>query len=246
MSDTDIISIAGMALLSAAILIVLLYLGLPWLYGRLLRMRLTRKVTDTGSVALTFDDGPGDRLTPAILHLLDELNVKATFFLLGKNIFSREHLVKTLAQKGHDIGCHGYDHLHGWKVGPFRMVKDIKKGWQTLDTALGRKDGIYFYRPPSGKLNLSSLVYLLSHRVPVIYWTHDLGDTSPRDLRDSSLAADQIRSSDGAVLLMHDFDRRDPNKEKFILESIKNAVLTARQIGLPLVTISELLANTEK
>jgi len=239
-SDPAVIAVVVMVLLSAAVLVVLLYLGLPWLYGRFLRVRLSHQVAAAGSVALTFDDGPGLRLTPAILDLLDELNVKATFFLLGKNVISREHLVKALADKGHDIGCHGYDHLNAWQAGPRRIVKDIKNGWQALDNALGRKGGKYFYRPPSGKLNLISLLFLLWHRVPVVYWTCDLGDTSPRDHRDSGQAADQIRSSGGAVLLMHDFDRRDPNKEKFILESIRNVVVTARQIGLPMVTVSQL------
>lgn len=61
---------------------------------------------------MTFDDGPGSSLTPSILSILAESKAKATFFPLGRNIAGREAIVGQIAQQGHDICSHGYDHLH--------------------------------------------------------------------------------------------------------------------------------------
>ena len=64
-----------------------------------------KKPTDTNKVAyLTFDDGPGNKLTPIILRLLEKYDVRATFFLLGKNIEGRETIVRQIIAQGHDIG----------------------------------------------------------------------------------------------------------------------------------------------
>ena len=111
-------------------------------------------------LVLTFDDGPGNRLTPAILGLLTEYNAKATFFLLGRNVVGRESIVKQITASGHEIGSHGYDHLHHWKVSPVRAIIDIKRGWQAIDDALGRQSRTYPFRPPYGKMNLASLLYV--------------------------------------------------------------------------------------
>ena len=47
------------------------------------------------TVYLTFDDGPSDRVTPKILDVLDEENVKATFFIIGQQAERRDYLIKT-------------------------------------------------------------------------------------------------------------------------------------------------------
>ena len=63
----------------------------------------------TRHVALTFDDGPDRDSTPAFLGLLDALDVRATFFVLGAHLGDRG-LVREMAAAGHEIGVHGWDH----------------------------------------------------------------------------------------------------------------------------------------
>ena len=64
-----------------------------------------------GRVCLTFDDGPSADITPKILDLLKENDIKATFFVLGytKNM---EELVRRIYEEGHTIGLHGYSHVY--------------------------------------------------------------------------------------------------------------------------------------
>lgn len=65
---------------------------------------------DSKVVYLTFDDGPSPVVTDKILDVLKEYNVKATFFVVGKEIPNREKILKRIHQEGHSIGLHSYYH----------------------------------------------------------------------------------------------------------------------------------------
>jgi peptidoglycan/xylan/chitin deacetylase (PgdA/CDA1 family) len=173
------------------------------------------------------------------MDLLDQNNAKASFFFLGRNIVGKETTVKQLAERGHDICSHGYDHLHYWKVSPFRALSDIRRGWKAIDTALGVKRGKYPFRPPYGKLNIFCLMYLLFHQVPIIYWLVDSGDTWLKPPNDTYLAEITQRTG-GTVTLSHDFDRGDRDRERYVLESIRCILAAAKENGMRFLTVSEL------
>jgi len=69
----------------------------------------TGGVSVPGMIYLTFDDGPSTSITPKILDILKEKNVKATFFILNYSD-NTEYLVKRIVDEGHSIGIHGYSH----------------------------------------------------------------------------------------------------------------------------------------
>ena len=59
---------------------------------------------------LTFDDGPTKTITPKVLDILEEEDVKATFFVIGKSVESYPEIVKRAYEEGHYIANHGYSH----------------------------------------------------------------------------------------------------------------------------------------
>lgn len=63
-------------------------------------------------VFLTFDDGPSSNITPLILDLLKENNIKATFFTLGSRVVQNPEIVKREYEEGHFIANHGYSHVY--------------------------------------------------------------------------------------------------------------------------------------
>jgi len=200
---------------------------------------LKQKAKKLNSLVLTFDDGPGSRLTPAILRILSEHSAKATFFLLGRNISGQEQIVRQILDQGHEICSHGYNHVDYLKISPMRTIKDIKQGWQAIDAALGINNSKYAFRPPRGKLNIVSLLYLLFCRVPIVYWSVDLGDTWFETI-DPARIAHLAEKAGGAVSLAHDFDRSDDTLDPLILESVRSALTMARQTGMQVLTCSEL------
>lgn len=76
-------------------------------------------------VALTFDDGPNGKYTPALLEGLKERGVHATFFLMGKNIEGKEELVRQIQSDGHLIGNHTYDHVELDKISEEAAKEEI-------------------------------------------------------------------------------------------------------------------------
>jgi peptidoglycan/xylan/chitin deacetylase (PgdA/CDA1 family) len=220
--------------------VAFVYGGVPLLYGRVSRFLLKRKAVELNAIVLTFDDGPGSKLTLDILSILAEGKAKATFFLLGRNIAGREAIVRQIAEQGHDICSHGYDHLHSLKVSPFRVLSDIKRGWAAIDAALGTTRKKYPFRPPNGKLNIICLLYLLLRKVPIVYWSLDSGDTWP-EIPDKRRVAQATERAGGVVSLAHDFDRENENRGRYVVESVKVALAMAADKGMRVLTVSELL-----
>lgn len=218
-----------------------LYIPFPWAMGRSLRKMQKRKAIRQDQLFLTFDDGPGNRLTPRILSILNENGIKATFFLLGRNIAGRESLIKAIVKDGHAVASHSYSHFHAWKILPWRSISDIKKGWKAINAVLPDNNTKYAYRPPCGKLNLFSLFFLWWNKVPVIFWSIDSLDTWPQRQRSVEYAAQKIQEDRGGIVLFHDFDRAANLVDDYVLDSLKAAIAMGKKMNLKFVTIEQLL-----
>ncbi|MDP2685306.1 MAG: polysaccharide deacetylase family protein [bacterium] len=119
-----------------------------WALGKDIYWGLDKKKTENGknAMALTFDDGPNEQ-TEELLNILKEKNVKATFFVVGSLIEGREHILKRIADEGHNIGMHEWDHkvmsekvdLKKRLVGPLDSFGDIKKTMDKIEEVTGQK-----------------------------------------------------------------------------------------------------------
>lgn len=109
---------------------------------------------NTGVIYLTFDDGPSTDITPKILNVLAEENVKATFFILNYNTIT-ERLVKREATEGHSIGIHGYSHDYN-KI--YQSVETYMQNVTRLQDKIKRTTGVttYITRFPGGSSNTVS------------------------------------------------------------------------------------------
>jgi peptidoglycan/xylan/chitin deacetylase (PgdA/CDA1 family) len=223
---------------SIIISLALLYFAVPWLYCQancnVLRFRSRRR----RAIAITFDDGPGATVTPEILKILNEHNAKATFFVLGTNVPGNESILREIASSGHLIASHGYSHLNHWKVMPQKAIADINQGWKAIDTALNRNAGRYAFRPPYGKLNIFTLLYLLVKRVPIIMWSFDICDTRPGpDGMPPALKPGIIR---GDVLVAHDYERKNAAFRARLMNSIRSILQEAQNNKIAVIRITDL------
>lgn len=104
--------------------------------------------TDERAVALTFDDGPDNARTPLILQILEQLEIPATFFVVGALAQRSRRLVYDLVAAGHEIGNHGYDHVDLATTTPDRVVASIVDGADAIAQVTGVRTR--FFRPPNG------------------------------------------------------------------------------------------------
>lgn len=101
---------------------------------------------------LTFDDGPNVSVTPKVLDILKDENVKATFFVIGKNVDSHPEIVKRAYDEGHFIANHGYDHNNSvlYKNSE-SFINEIKKTDLAIGNAIGVQDYCsHVFRFPNG------------------------------------------------------------------------------------------------
>ena len=131
-----------------------------------------KKITDEKKIWLTFDDGPEQEVTEFILETLKKLNIKASFFLIGKNIQEFPELTKEIIKKGHIIGNHSFSHLNGFKSKNEEYIYDIELGQKLINEKLvemGITNKIKIFRPPYGRI-LPRQIKSLKENYKIVMW----------------------------------------------------------------------------
>ncbi len=109
--------------------------------------------TGKNEIILTFDDGPVKGVTDKILDLLNEYNIKATFFVIGKNVLAHPELLKRIVDEGHIVGNHSMSHLPLKNLDP-ALWKDIVKNEvldnHTLLLPYMQNNKHFYFRAPEG------------------------------------------------------------------------------------------------
>ncbi|MDA8344530.1 MAG: polysaccharide deacetylase family protein [Thermaerobacter sp.] len=157
--------------------------------------------TGAREVALTFDDGPDPRNTPAILHLLSEYHARATFFVLGVQAKRYPGLVETIERDGNEIGSHGMSHRSLPSLKPSRVTYELSSTAGLIQELTG--SGPLFFRPPYGNLSPTVLTTAAHLHETVTLWTIDTRDWAGRSAKDiAKTVLSQLRP--GAIVLLHD------------------------------------------
>ncbi len=162
---------------------------------------LTTIPNDDNKIALTFDDGPTEN-TAAILDKLDELGVKATFFVCGDGIDARLEDAKAIVQAGHELGNHSYSHKR-MIFKSYDFCKEEVAETNELIRASGY-DGEIFFRPPYGKKLFVLPYYLNQNDMKTVMWSIEpetiLGyNASPDEI--AQYVIDNVKS--GSIILLH-------------------------------------------
>ena len=127
--------------------------------------------TSKMELALTFDDGPLAKNTPQVLSILKKNNIKATFFLLGENMYGNEKIIKQIIADGHEIGLHTYSHPNFYKCSEEEIRKEIDMNLDLLQKIANYKPKII--RPPYGIVTKSFLKIAQQKKLTIISWSND-------------------------------------------------------------------------
>ncbi|ODV57119.1 MULTISPECIES: polysaccharide deacetylase family protein [Lysinibacillus] len=188
--------------------------------------------TNDKVVALTFDDGP-TKNTDAILSLLDDFQVKATFFLIGKDIEEHPEEARKIAAAGHQIGNHTYSHKRMVLKSPAFIKHEIEKT-DDLIAEIGYTKSIVV-RPPYGKKLIGFPYYLNKHQRETITWNLEPDTFFTQADEKVRYVKENIRP--GSIILMHPMYDSTENE----LQAIEEILQTLLDEGYTFVTIDELL-----
>lgn len=219
---------------------ITVYYLIPFGVKTVMRRRFLSRIARSPYAYLTFDDGPDPYSTPEILNLLSSAEIKATFFVLGSRVEKHKELVHRMIQEGHEVGEHSLNHHNPLKRDPWTTYRDLVGGAKPLDS-LGVPQSGRLFRPPYGKFNLVSLVYVFLGRRRVAFWNND-----PRDYESNSgekvarYVMDHL--SDSKVILLHD-GRRGVGKSdtKVTVRAVELVIETAAQNSVRFAPLGELL-----
>lgn len=193
---------------------------------------ITRVVTRKPLVAMTFDDGPHPRLTPALLDVLKARNIRATFYVIGQNVVRYPQLMQRMVAEGHEIGNHTYRHPTLSRLGTESIQREMDRTTLAVFQTTGKAP--VTMRPPYGSItqNQRKMVYQ-TRGLPTVLWSVD-----PRDWQrpGSQVVANRIvgNAHRGAVILAHDIHSPTVRAMPAALDG-----LLAR--GFEFTTVSELL-----
>lgn len=141
-------------------------------------------------VVLTFDDGPSGVYTESILRSLKEVDAKAIFFLLGRNVDQNPEIVKKVAADGHAVGSHSANHAclnstsacrttNGGRAFTLdESLAQIRGGHQSIQNVLGWVDP--FFRFPYGESSTEMSAFLKRNQVGEFHWNIDSEDWKDR------------------------------------------------------------------
>jgi peptidoglycan-N-acetylglucosamine deacetylase len=211
---------------------------LPHLVRAAQKMSLRRLCTATRSLVLTYDDGPGYLVTARLLDLLSSAGHKAVFFPLGRQAAEYGHLLDRMVGDGHEVGCHGQDHVHAWRAWPWEAVQDMELGYQSVAPWV-KPDAVF--RPPHGKLTVPTWLCSRWRGRSLGWWTLDSGDTHDPLPENPQSVADSAARSGGGVVLMHDFHCL-PKQVDYVLQTTELLFATAKREGLTIRRFCDLHA----
>jgi len=178
-------------------------------------------------IALTYDDGPCTGPGYRIMDAFEKAGQRCTFFVVGNRISSRAEEVKSMADRGFEIGNHSWSHAYYNKLSADQIRADVERCNEAIRQVTGVTPAVI--RTPGG---IKSGIIMENMALPMVLWNIDTLDWKTRNA-DSTVNAVLSKVKDGDVILMHElYGATATATERLVPE------LVAR--GYQLVTVSEL------
>ena len=201
--------------------------------------------SDEKQVYLTFDDGPSKNVTPQILDILKEHDVKATFFVLGARVDLYPEITKRAFEEGHYIANHGYSHQYS-KI--YENKDTVFQEYVECDKSIRNAIGIpefnsYLFRFPGGssggryeRIKAEAREHFRSYGVAFTNWNCLTGDAEGKNTKEECFQEFMNTKVDNSlVVLMH-----DSNEKVQTVESLSDIIVQLKNEGYTFKTFYEI------
>src|ERR1700730_12720555 len=184
-------------------------------------------------IAMTFDDGPSQKLTPKLLDLLAAHHIKATFFVIGQNVVDHPEVVQRAIREGHEIGNHSWSHPNLGKMSDENVRRELQKTDDAIKSAAGVRPTLM--RPPYGSITAHEKKWIhADFGYQIILW-----DVDPLDWKRPGPTAVCNRilkeTRAGSIVLSHDI-------HPGTIEAMPATFEQLEAKGFRFVTVSQLIA----
>jgi peptidoglycan/xylan/chitin deacetylase (PgdA/CDA1 family) len=231
------LTLGSMAMLGAVVIAFLTVIGLGAAIPQLSLFGpfVCRGNPSRRCVALTFDDGPDARSTPALLEVLRERGVEAAFFCIGQRVAAHPDLAARIVGGGHLLENHTYAHsktTNLFTVGRLRM--ELARTQTVIQQATGTAP--LLFRPPMGLSNPRVFRAARSLGLTVVGWSArglDTKITEPERI----VARIERRLEPGAIILLHD---GNIPAERLVV-TVKSLLDRLRALGYDVVRLDRML-----
>jgi peptidoglycan/xylan/chitin deacetylase (PgdA/CDA1 family) len=195
---------------------------------------------DGERVVMTFDDGPDEDATPAILDALEAAGIRATFFVVGEQLMRHHSLARRAALAGHELALHGFAHPRHPELFPPDARDEVARGVGAFEAVAGAPPR--FFRPPYGRFSEHSHKACGALGLEPAYWSawgidwYDIGAAEIADLVVRDLSA-------GSIVVLHDSARYGHRPSaRPTADAIPAIAAAAAERGLEWVTLAEAVA----
>lgn len=187
--------------------------------------------TDKKECSISFDAAWGNEQTDTLLDILDENNVKTTFFLVGDWVKKYPDSVKKIAEKGHDVGNHSSTHAYMTQLPRSKKIGELNDCNREIKKLTGKCPTLF--RPPYGDYDNDVVDAVNSLGMYCVQWSIDSLDW--KDPSVDQIVQNCVRNLDnGSIILLHNGAKNTPEALPRVIEAI-------RAKGFKLVPISKLL-----
>jgi len=187
-------------------------------------------------VAMTFDDGPSEKLTPELLDILAQHHIHATFFVIGSNVVEHPEILRRAVREGHEIGNHSWSHPAFGKMRDESVRAELQKTDDAIRAAIGLRPVLM--RPPYGSITARQKKWINSEfGYRIILW-----DVDPLDWKRPGPAIVTSRilreTRPGSIILSHDI-------HPGTIKAMPGTFDQLQAKGFKFVTVSELIAMSK-
>jgi len=202
-------------------------------FGRNAGLTFNRVAVAGKYIAMTFDDGPHPQNTPRLLDMLRARNIRATFYVIGRNVNQHPGIVRRTVAEGHEIGNHSQTHRLLSKLSSSELRDEMTRCQDAIIHAAGVRPRTM--RPPyGGLLQAQRELVLAEYGYPTILWSVD-----PLDWKKPGAAAVTSRilagTNPGAIVLAHDLHSQTVDAMPATFDALLRR-------GFQFVTVSQLIA----